>query len=174
MKYLSKKEGWTVFEAVEDSLLPGIFAIIDKEQGKDAHKLVDIEDIDEVFFDGGGMVNAKEPKVEITIDGVKFSTFLRQVEFITPSLRSIGERFKEYLGKYVLVQGKWNSYWFTLTTALKIAEEFDLARLGRDKEVDETWGDLRNAVSSLNKDELRCFHADKAKCKENLDKKVSR
>lgn len=128
-----------VHAGVEDCFVEAWLALIRKDFGdKEADNLI-IEDRNQFSIDGGGMVRAGEPIVEVEVNGCKFSTFLRQVEFALPILRVIQTIYQEELGPHVFIPGKWIKLLLTVETAEAIAKAFEKEAEERKEELESEW-----------------------------------
>jgi hypothetical protein len=155
------KKHFPTHTVVEESLWDAWLKAVQAELDDPIEELADLEDAPEVHFDGGGMVHAKEPRVEVTIDGCKFTCYARQVEFLVPGLRRIKTNPDiPDLGEYVSTRGRWWQFVLTKETAAKIADEFEKQAAEKAGEIDAVWSHLENNVNAPNADgKIKAFTA---------------
>lgn len=103
----------------------------------------EVEEREDMFIDGGGMVSMKEPVISAEIHGAKFSTFLRHAPFVVEVLRT---KKANHIPKVVTFGGGFGWYAIAEPTVLPLADEFDMQYINRQDEIHKIEKQLADVI----------------------------
>ena len=142
----------------EDILVDPLKGVIAARHSVEIMERLDVDDADGFHFDQGGIMMKDEPELAVTMDGAKFSVFLRHTDGLVYALsktRRSKKKAGELLGEHVIVHGAYWSILFTPPTAKRLADLFQKEIEARAADIEKAWDTYRDRIANMNKDELR-------------------